>query len=175
MEETKERKIEVSFNKLVINLEDLTKVYRTLLDLLRREKDLLIASDLEKLRESNQTKEACLFKLRSMDSARERYARELADLVGADVTAPRLLEISQRLAGAAGERLRLMHATLELIVRRVHEINKENETYAKSALNTLCGAVGDLKETLAPKKTYGRNGKMAQSLEGAGNLSSKEA
>lgn len=175
MEETKEHKIEHSFKKLSSNLEDLTKIYRTLLDLLRHEKDLLIQSNLEKLNESNQIKEACLYKLRSMDSARERYARELAALVGADVTAPRLLEIAQRLAGQPGDRLRSMHSTLELLVRRVHEINKENEQFAQSALHTLGGAMGELKETLAPKKTYGRNGKMAQNTDGLGNLSHKEA
>jgi hypothetical protein len=176
MEETREQKIEAAYHKLVSNLEDLTKIYRTLLDLLRKEKELLVQADIEKLNESNQTKEACLYKLRAMDAARERYGRELAGLVGADVQAPRLLEIAQRIAGAGGDRLRTMHSTLELLVRRVHEINRENEQYAKTALNTLNGALGELKETLAPKKTYGRNAKMAQSSpDTAGNFASKEA
>jgi hypothetical protein len=175
MEETKEKKIEGAFAKLVSNLEDLTKIYRTLLDLIRKEKDLLINSDLEALNENNKAKEALIYKLRAQDSARERYARELANLIGADVKQPRLLELAQRLEGAAGDRLRAIHSTLEILIRRVSEINKENETYTQSALNTLNGAMGEIKETLAPKKTYGSQGKMAHGPEKAGNFVSKEA
>jgi len=176
MEEAKEVKTQNAYLKLDTNLEDLTKTYRLLLDLLRREKELLLQSDVEKLIESNQAKEACLYKLRAMDAARERYARELAGLVGAEVSAPRLLEIAQKISGPAADRLRTQHSTLDLIIRRVHEINKENETFAQSALSTLNGAMGQLKDTLAPKKTYGRNGKMASVTEtAAGNFASKEA
>lgn len=175
MEETKEQKIEGAYAKLTSNLEELTKIYRTLLELLRKEKDLLIQSDLEALNESNKTKEALLYKLRTLDMARERYGREIAHLVGADVKAPRLLEIAQRLNGEGGDRLRTQHSTLELIIRRVHEINKENETYTQSALTTLNGAMGELKETLAPKKTYDRKGKMAHGPDKAGNFARKEA
>lgn len=175
MEETKEQKTESAFHKLVSNLEDLTRIYRTLLDLLRKEKDLLIASDLEALNESNRTKEACLHKLRAMDSARERYAREMAALLGTETRAPRLLELAQRLDGPAGDRLRSIHSTLELLVRRVQEINKDNEQYAKTALSTLSGAMGEVKETLAPKKTYDRKGQMAHGPDQAGNFARKEA
>lgn len=175
MEETKEQKIEVSYAKLVSNLEDFTKLYRTLLDLLRKEKEHLIASNLEALDESNKTKEALIYKLRAQDTARERYARELANLIGADVKSPRLLELAQRLAGPAGDRLRAIHATLEILIRRVGEINKENETYTQSALSVLNGAMGEVKDTLAPKKTYGNQGKMAHGPEKAGNFVSKEA
>ena len=176
MEETRETKVESGYLKLVTNLEDLTKVYRTLLDLLRREKELLVKSDVEALGESNLTKEACLYKLRSLDAARERYARELAHLVGADVVSPRLLDIAQKIAGSGGDRLRTIHSTLEILIRRVQEINKENEKFATTALSTLNGAMGEIKDTLAPKKTYGRNGKMATPTpDQAGNFSSKEA
>ena len=176
MEETRETKVEGAYHKLVTNLEDLTKVYRTLLDLLRKEKELLVKSDVVALSESNQTKEACLYKLKSLDAARERYARELANLIGADVQAPRLLDIAQKIAGTGGDRLRTIHSTLEILIRRVQEINKENEKFAASALSTLNGAMGEIKETLAPKKTYGRNGKMASHApDQAGNFSSKEA
>jgi len=176
MDETSnERKRDETYGKLVSNLEDLSKNYRTLLDLLRKEKDFLIQSDLEALSESNKAKETMIYKIRAQDAARERYARELANLVGADVKAPRLLELAQRLEGPAGDRLRAIHAALDLLIRRVSEINKENETYASSALNSLNGAIGELKDTLAPKKTYGNQGKMSQGPEKAGNFVSKEA
>lgn len=166
--------IDSCYTKLSTNLEDLVKVYRTLLDVIRKEKELLLSADAEKLMENNKTKEACLFKLRSLDSHRERYARELAHLTGADASQPRLLELATKLSGDRGEKLRSLHSMLELIVNRAHELNKENEVYAQSALATMEGALGEIKQTLAPKKGYGRNGKLSDTSERSGHFVSKE-
>ena len=94
---TKER----SFQRLVGNLEEMTKLYRQLLDLVRKEKQLLIEADMEKLHENNETKENLLFKIKSIDGLRMRYAAELASLVHADSENPRLLDIAKNLATGA--------------------------------------------------------------------------
>lgn len=171
MEATQER----SYTKLVNNLEEMVKQYRGLLDLIRKEKDLLIAADIEKLNESNQTKETMLYKIRSLDTARERYAKEVALAVGADVDQPRLLEIARRCTSAEGDKLRAIHSTLEMLLGRISSLNKENETYAQSAMKALSGAMNEVKETLSGKKTYGQQGKLAAGPERAGNFVSKEA
>jgi len=87
--------IENAFQNLVSNLEELTKIYRHLLDVVRKEKDLLIQVDLKALEESNKSKEAFLNKLRTLEATREKCARELAQIVGADVQNPRLLDIAK--------------------------------------------------------------------------------
>ncbi len=163
-----------SFLKLTSNLDELTKNYRLLLDLLRREKDLLIGADIEKLNQCNHEKENLLYKIRTLDSARERYAKELAQLIGADVANPRLLELSKKVSSKEGDRLRTIHATLEILIKRVTELNKENEQYASSALSVLNGAMDNIKETLVGKKTYAREGKMSYGPEKAGNFVRKE-
>lgn len=175
MDETKENQISNAFAKLVTNLEELTKFYRTLLDLLRKEKEFLVQSDLAALNESNKAKETMLLKIRAHDSARERYAKEFAHLIGTDVSSPRLLEMAQKIQGPEADRLRSIHSTLDLLIRRVSELNKENETFASHALQVLGGAMGEIKDTLSPKKTYERKGKMTHGPERAGNFVSKEA
>jgi flagellar biosynthesis/type III secretory pathway chaperone len=171
MEATQEK----SYTKLVHNLEELVKHYRSLLDLIRKEKELLIAADIEKLNESNLTKETMLYKIRSLDTARERYAKEVALAVGAAAEQPRLLEIARRCTSQEGDKLRAIHSTLEMLLGRISSLNKENETYAQSALRTLNGALNEVKDTLSGKKTYGQKGKMATGPERAGNFVSKEA
>lgn len=166
---------EKAYQKLSTNLEDLIKNYRSLLDLVRKEKDLLISAEIEKLIESNKNKEALLYRLKGLDSGRERYAQEFAHLLGADVKSPRLLEIAQKVGGPTGDKLRNIHSTLDILIKRVSELNKENETYAQSALQNLNGAVGNIKETLSGKKTYEKKGKMAYGPEKSGNFVSKEA
>ncbi|PIS11706.1 MAG: flagellar protein FlgN [Bdellovibrio sp. CG10_big_fil_rev_8_21_14_0_10_47_8] len=171
MEASNER----SYQKLVLCLEELTKLYRSLLDVVRKEKDILIAADVEKLNDSNKVKETLLYKIRSQDSARERYAKEFADLIGADSKNPRLLEMAKIIQGEEANRLRVIHAALEMLVKRASDINKENEQYAQSALHSLNGAMNDIKDTLAGKKTYAREGTMAAyGPARAGNFVSKE-
>lgn len=168
------QRVEFAYGKLVANLEDLTKSYRSILEMVRRERELLIAADLEKLREHNIGKETALYKLKALDSARERYARELADQLGADSAQPRLLELAQKISGDRGDRLRTIHATLELLVRRASELNRTNEEYARSALSGLSGALENIKDTLVGKQTYEKKGRMAYGPEKTGNFVRRE-
>lgn len=172
--QSRDQRIETAYRKLVTNLDDVTKSYRALLDVVRKEKEFLVNANLEKLQENNGTKEATLYKLKALDSARERYARELADQVGADAAHPRLLELAQKLAGPKGDQLRTIHSTLELLVRRANDLNRENQEYAHSALSGLNGALDNIKETLVGKQTYEKKGRMAYGPEKTGNFVRRE-
>ncbi len=167
---------EKSYQKLVQNLDELTKLYRQLLDLVRKEKDFLIAADIEKIDSINLEKENLLAKIRSQDSARDRYAKEFANLIGADTQNPRLLDFAKILQGTEAEKkLRTMHSMLEMLVGRVVAFNKENQTYAESALRTINGAMTNVKETLVGKNTYARKGQMEYGPHKAGNFVKREA
>lgn len=168
--------IEQTYEKLVNSLEDLIKSYRFLLDLVRKEKEIMVAADVEKLDESNQLKEGILLKIRAQDSLRSRYAIDLANQVRADVDNPRLLEIAKNIGGPQGDRLRSMHAALDMLVKRITDINKDNEEYAKSALKNLGGALNEIKDTLSGgKKTYERKGHYKTGPDTAGHFVRKEA
>ncbi len=167
---------ERAYQKLEANLEELTKIYRQLLDVVRKEKEILVRADRDALEESNLLKEELLYKLRAQDSLRSRYAMDLATIVGADIENPRLLELAQKLAGTpAADRLRTQHAALDLLIKRITVINKENEEYTKSALKSLNGALDNIKESLSGKKTYERKGQYKQGPQVSGNFVSKEA
>lgn len=164
-----------SFEKLVTNLDEMTKQYRLLLECVRKEKDLLIQSDMEKLNESNATKEQILTKIKNIETSRVNYATELAQVVGANATEPRLLEIAQKIGGAEADKLRSVHSVLELLTKRLIEFNKENATYAESALNTVNSAMDNIKESLMGSKTYQKKGTYQQGYDKSGHLVSKEA
>jgi flagellin-specific chaperone FliS len=164
-----------AYEKLVQNLEEITKLYRLLLDCVRKEKELLIQNNIEKLNENNARKEDLIIKLKGIDGSRVSYSADLAMAIGANSTEPRLLELAQRMGGAEGERLRTIHSALELLTNRLVQLNKENAVYAESALKTVNSAMQNIKDTLSGPKTYQKKGTYQQGHDKSGHLVSKEA
>lgn len=167
--------VDRSFEKLILNLDDLVGLYRQLLDLARKEKQYLIDADTERILEVNTQKDAVLQKVKLADTLRYKHAKELCLKIGADNENPRLLEIAQRLHGPKGDKLHNFHSTLEMIIKRIVEINKDNEELAQKAINTLNGTMNNIKETLSGKKTYEKKGTYKAGPESSGNFVSKEA
>ncbi len=166
---------EKSYEKLVIHLDELTKNYRQLLDCVRKEKDLLISTDVEKLNENNLQKEQLLYQIKSMDALRVNYATELSTHLGLDVQKVRLLEIAQKIGGTKADKLRTFHAALEMIIKRLTELNQSNAKYAESALKNVNSAMNSFKDTLMGQKNYQNKGKYTQGNDKSGHLVSRKA
>lgn len=160
--------------QLIDGLGHLIKVYRLLLDNIRNEKDLLIKADLNLLNENNAAKEVILLKLRTFENARMKVAKDLAMAIGADHTQPRLLDLATRLPISEGEQLRNQHSVLDLLVKRLNDLNKENEQLALAALKNVSGAIGAIRDSLAEKSVYEKKGKLSKSAS-AGKIVSCEA
>lgn len=175
-----DRLVENSYLKLTLCLEEILKLYTTLLSIVSREKELLLLAEADNLMENTKSKEMCLHRLRSLETERIRYASDLAGHMNLASAEPRLLEIAEHLAlrnsvsKTWSEKLRQLHGALEIAVVQVYEMNQDNKTYAQSALATLKGALGDIKQTLVPKPVYGRQGRMSESSEQSGHFVSRE-
>lgn len=156
-------------------LEHLVKVYRSLLEIVRKEKEILVASKLEELNENNKSKDAMLVRIRSLENQRMKCARDLAQAVGADVEQPRLLDIAVHCDVRWADRLRNMHSVLDLLIRRVAEVNKQNEELVQAALNNITGAMEAIRDGLKPKPVYARQGALAAQKADGGQLVSREA
>jgi flagellar biosynthesis/type III secretory pathway chaperone len=168
-------KKEELYTQLTDGLDHLVKVYRNLLDVVRKEKEILVSAKLDDLNENNKSKDTILVRIRSLENSRMKCARDLALVVGADVDAPRLLDIATFFEPERADKLRNMHSVLELLVRRVSEVNKQNEELVQSALKNITGAMEAIRDTLQPKPTYARQGSMVpQKSDAAGNLVRRE-
>lgn len=166
-------------HKLVQNLEDMTSLYRQLLSFVRKEKELLLKADMEELHLNTEGKEQVLQKIRLADTLRQKHAEELAVLLKADVSHPRLMELAQKLPAEAqapyADKMRQIHSTLDILIKRVVQLNKENEDHTRSALSQIKGALNNVKETLGGKRVYAKKGQLKVGPEQAGNFVSKEA
>lgn len=174
LNETGTQPLTDTFKNLEGVLEDEIRVYRSLLDLVRKEKDILIAAKISELEENNKAKEAFIFRIKALEKLRERYARELATKVGAPAETPRLLEIANRMQDPEAAKLRAIHSTLDLLIKRIKEINSSNEDLIQASLKMVNGALGAIRDTLEPKQTYAPTGDMKKKDVSVGHFVSKD-
>lgn len=147
--------------ELVQVLDRLVKVYRLLLETVRREKEHLITAQIEELSKNNHTKDLSLRKAHALERERQKVVGELMRELRLKPNTEKgqgttLLELATHFAGPEGEELRSKHAVLELIMKRLTEHNKENEALALSALKSVTGAMDSIRDTLQEKVTYQR-------------------
>lgn len=175
LEESASNDPQYLYDELCNCLENLVKIYRNLLELVRKEKDILIESRLEDLNENNKAKDALVIRVRSLENSRLKCARDLALAVGADHDQPRLLDIATHCKGDWAAKLQNLHSVLELLMKRVSEVNRQNEELVQAALKNITGAMEAIKTDLQPKATYARQGQLASPVDSGGHLVSKEA
>lgn len=162
------------YSQLNQMLEDLVRVYRHLLQVVRKEKQILVAVNLDDLNENNKSKEAMLVKIQDIELARQEVANQLAKKLNIAGPFPKLKDFAQALGSAESERLLSYQSVLELLFKRVQEINKENEVLVNAALKNINGAMTEIKGTLADKPTYKNQGQLNEGVGLPGQLVRKQ-
>lgn len=163
------------FNELTDNLQQIIKVYRSLLDNLRHEKDILIEADLTDLNENNKSKEKILVRASELERERIELVKQYAQLANIKMKEPKLLELATNMKFEFGDRLRNLHSALVLLLKRVKETNEQNEILVRSALENVTGAMNSIKDSVAEKPTYAPEGKIKEGASKSGRLVSREA
>ena len=169
-----ENSIKNLVSRLLSVLEEQIKLYRHLLEIVRKEKDILISANLDELNENNRAKEAMLIKIRALETERMAVSNELhlqLKIVGDE---PRLMEIARHLHTEEAEKMRNVHSVLELLLRRVQEYSRQNEVLVQSALSNITGAMNAIKGSLQEKPTYQKKGEV-EGHTSAGQLVSRAA
>ena len=65
------------YDQLVINLEEIIKAHRSLLLVVRSEKEILVAANLDDLNENNKLKEDVLINIKKLEQSRKDIVRRL--------------------------------------------------------------------------------------------------
>jgi flagellar biosynthesis/type III secretory pathway chaperone len=160
---------------LVKMLEEQITLYRHLLEVVRKEKEILVSANLDELNETNRTKEAMLLKIRAIETERIKVASAISGALGLDPENPRLMEIAKYLNDTDADRLRNIHSVLELLLRRVKDFNGQNEVLVQSALENVTGAMNEIRGVIQEKPTYKNKGNVEPGATPAGKLVSREA
>lgn len=166
---------EKNFIKLTANLESLISLYRSLFEVLNKERNFLLVADIENLNQNNFDKELLLQEIKHQNFEREKIVFEYAQELGLISENPRLLELAQKVSVEKSQAIKKIHGQLEKLITTIVEFNKDNEVYAQSALKNVNGAINNIKDTLGGKKTYAKKGGYKTGPEQSGHFVSKEA
>lgn len=160
--------------RLISTLDDLLRGYRALLEMVRRERQALVESDVNQLNDINEDKEAIIVRLRALENQRQRYLREAMLELALETESPRLMEVATHFPFEAAERLRNVHSALNLLLKRLAQLNQENEQIAAAALKNVSQVLKEIKRSTQPPQTYQNKGQVVTPLESTGQKVQKE-
>lgn len=149
-----------AYEELVESLDHLVKVYRQLLETVRRENDVLVAAKMDEVSAINQTKEKLIYKVRELDDRWQKSAQRMANEFAMENSHPTLMELSRNYRGEEAVKLEQLHSVLTMLVSRITEINKRNELLVQSALAHISGAMSSITDTLNENPLYKKSGNM---------------
>jgi flagellar biosynthesis/type III secretory pathway chaperone len=110
-------------------------LYRQLVDLLRAEREHVVAVGLKEIREDTYGKEALIDEIQREEAKRRRWLAEAAPLFGFTEAECSLERIAQhKLASAQAETLLSVRQALLHLVRKAQEMNEDNRRLVESAL-----------------------------------------
>ncbi len=165
-----------AYQELVISLDQLVTVYRHLLDVVRKENEVLVVADVQEIPSINQSKEKMVLKIRELDLKWQASADQLFKTFNIESSAHTLLELSKHYAGEERVKLEQLHSVLNMLVQRISELNKKNEILVQAALSHITGAMNSITLTLNENPTYKNSGNMQSTNKDAqGRLVSREA
>lgn len=165
-----------AYQELVQSLDQLVTVYRHLLDVVRKEHEVLVNADVKQVPDINLTKEKLVFKVKELDSQWQKSAVDLARFLKLSSQQPTLLEIAKNFTGDEATKLEQIHSVLNILVNRISALNKKNEALVHSVLSHITGAMDSITETLNENPTYGNQGSMEEvNKDAQGRLVQREA
>ena len=165
-----------AYRELVKSLDQLVTVYRHLLDIVRRENEVLVAAEMAQVPEINQAKEKLVLKIRQLDDSWQASAEKLAKQLRLENMQPTLLELAKNFEGEENTKLEQLHSVLNMLVNRISEWNKKNEVLVQAALSHITGAMDSITTTLNENPTYKNSGNMEEvNKDAQGRLVHREA
>ncbi len=143
-------------------LEQETELYQALLSAIEKEKQAVIAANLEKLNETTKAKENLLLKLRILDERRSHLLRKLADVLGQPENTLSLKNLSQMVAAPHASRLKRSRTKMLSLIGKIQAANNQNRALFSHSLELVKGSMSLLNNLMTSSPVYFRTGDLQQ-------------
>lgn len=150
----------VLLDRLLNLLVEEINLYESLFVVLQQEKKVVIASNLQGIRNIYKEKNNLLMKIQTLEKQRALILEEAADLFECPLKDLTLKKLSQIVKEPHSSRLMRIHADFAALMQRVQQINHANRALLAHTLNLVKGSLKLLNKLIAPSPIYYNTGKM---------------
>jgi len=142
---------------LIILIRDEEDVLSRFLDCLNRQKDHIVANQIEQFDLTVMEQETLITRIRALESGRIEVVKSIAKMAGSedDLTIARLIEMN---LGETSEELRTLKKTLASLIERVKKANRVNQYLIKRSLSFIQRSVDMFIDEGEPMVVYLPNG-----------------
>ncbi len=161
--------LRADFSGLLSVMKKEIQVYQELLDLMSREKLVLLKPTLERIQESNTRKETLILKSKMLEEARTHSIRKLGEVLGLDQNGLTISTLVHHADRKTGQDLRNYQTTLQSIVNKIVELNDANRSLIDASLLSITGLIGFINQMMNAGPTYQENGEVSN-LRGGGKF-----
>jgi flagellar biosynthesis/type III secretory pathway chaperone len=148
----------ILLNKFLGLLEQVAELYQSLLDVMGKERNAVINTDLCMLNEAAKVKDNLLLKLRILEEQRVHLLGELADHLQQSREELTLTKLSQLVEKPHAIRLKGCRSRLLTAIKKVQEANEHNRSLFSHSLELIKGSVNLLNNLMTSSPVYFRTG-----------------
>lgn len=153
-----------SLEELQNNLKHQLSLYRQLVEVLREEKEHLIAVRFKEIRESTYSKEAIFDEVHREEQRRQRWAQRAAQFLGVDEKEVTMELVASKIWPEHFESLISLRNAILHLVKKAREMNLDNKRLVETALldaqelkRNILGLSSEQPQLYGPKGSMGNN------------------
>ena len=159
--------MELLLKELLELLEDEIEIFRSLLPVFKKEKEAVLASELNELNKASAQKEKLLFNMRSLEKKRTHVMNKLAETLEVLPDDLTLTKLAQSVKEPYSTRLKNCGSQLLKLTKSISSANTGNKNIFAHSLNFVKGALTLLQNIIAPGQVYHRTGKVQAEVKGS--------
>jgi flagellar biosynthesis/type III secretory pathway chaperone len=163
--------MELLLKELLELLEDEIEIFRSLIPVFKKEKEAILASELNELNKASAQKEKLLFNMRSLEKKRTHVMNKLAETLEVLPDDLTLTKLAQSVKEPYSIRLKNCGLQLLKLTKNISSANTGNKSMFTHSLNFVKGALTLLQNIIAPGQVYQRTGKVQSGNQGGKVLS----
>ena len=152
--------MEILLKELLKLLEDEIEIFRSLLPIFKKEKQAVLASDLNELNKTLAKKEKLLFNMRSLEKRRTHVMNQLSEALELSPDELTLKKLARSVQKPYSTRLKNSGLELLKLTKNISNANNANKGIFAHSLNIVKGALTLLQNVISPGQVYHRTGKV---------------
>lgn len=158
--------MEILLKELLELLEDEIEIFQSLLPVFKKEKEAVLASDLNELNKTSAEKEKLLFNMLSLEKKRKHVMNKLSESLRILPDELTLTKLAQSVKEPYSILLKNCGLQLLKLTKSISHANTGNKGMFAHSLNFVKGALALLQNIITPGQVYQRTGKVQAGNQG---------